>query len=66
MGQAKLVVNGGVITITNGAALVIDNPDNTAITIIGSGSLLSNYESNKINCLSVSVILSDDSILVNA
>lgn len=48
MGQAKLVVNGGVITITNGAALVIDNPDNTAITIIGSGYIQSEGIDNKI------------------
>ncbi len=25
--QAKLVINGAVINITNGAALIIDNPD---------------------------------------
>ena len=48
MGQAKLVVNGGVITITNGAALVIDNPDNTAITNIGSGYIKSEGIDNKI------------------
>ena len=48
IGQAKLVVNSGVITITNGAALVIDNPDNTAITIIGSGYIQSEGIDNKI------------------
>ena len=48
MGQAKLVVNGGVITISNGASLVIDNPDNTAITIIGSGYIQSEGIDNKI------------------
>ena len=48
MGQAKLVVNGGVITISSGASLVIDNPDNTAITIIGSGYIQSEGIDNKI------------------
>ena len=46
--QAKLVMNGGVINITNGAALVIDNPDNTALTYSGSGYIQSEGENNKI------------------
>ena len=46
--QTKLVVNGGVITLTNGASLVIDNPDNAAIAIIGSGYIQSEGIDNKI------------------
>ena len=46
--QAKLIINGGVITITNGAALVIDNPDNTAITNTGSGYIQSEGAGNKV------------------
>jgi len=47
--QAKLVINGGVITINNGASLVIDNPDNTAITRNSSGYILSEGANNKID-----------------
>ena len=39
--QAKLVMNGDSINITNVAVLVIDNPDNTAITYNGSGYIQS-------------------------
>ena len=46
--QAKVVVNGAVITIINGAALVIDNPDNTAITNLGSGYIQSEGADNKV------------------
>jgi Secretion system C-terminal sorting domain len=45
--QAKLVINGGVITV-NGASLVIDNPDNTAIVRISSGYIKSEAAGNKI------------------
>jgi Secretion system C-terminal sorting domain len=47
-GQAKLVINGGIISINNGAVLVIDNPDNTAISRNGSGYIKSEGEGNKI------------------
>jgi Secretion system C-terminal sorting domain len=46
--QAKLVINGAVITISNGAALVIDNTDNTAVSRNGSGYIKSEGEGNKI------------------
>ncbi|MHA4812407.1 T9SS type A sorting domain-containing protein [Flavitalea flava] len=46
--QAKLVVNGGIITINNGAALVINNPDNTAITYNGSGYIQSEGAGNRV------------------
>lgn len=46
--QAKLVINGGVITITKGAALIIDNPDNTAITNIGAGYIQSEGAGNNV------------------
>jgi hypothetical protein len=42
---------------------IIFNRERIIICIV---SLLSNYESNKINCLTGSVILSDSSIFVNA
>lgn len=47
-GQAKLVINGGIISINNGAALVIDNPDNTAISRIGAGYIISEAANNRI------------------
>ena len=47
-GQAKLVINGGIININNGAVLIIDNPDNTAITQTGSGYIISEGENNRI------------------
>ena len=47
--QAKLVINGGVITINNGASLVIDNPDNTAITRNSSGYIISEGAGNKVD-----------------
>ena len=46
--QAKLVINGAVITLTNGASLIIDNPDNTAITYNGSGYIQSEGVNNKV------------------
>jgi Secretion system C-terminal sorting domain len=46
--QAKLVINGGIITITNSASLVIGNPDNTAIMRTGSGYIQSESAGNKI------------------
>jgi hypothetical protein len=46
--QSKLVINGGVITITKGAALIIDNPNNTAITNIGEGYIQSEGASNNV------------------
>lgn len=47
-GQAKLVINGGILIITNGASLVVDNPDNTAISQTGSGYIQSEGASNRI------------------
>jgi hypothetical protein len=47
-GQGRLVINGGVITINNGAALVIDNPGNSAITRIGGGYIKSENANNRI------------------
>ena len=46
--QAKLVINGGIISINNGAALVIDNPDNTAIIRAGSGYIASEGAGNRV------------------
>jgi len=46
-GQAQLVMNGGVINITQGAYLVIDNPAPNAITI-NSGFIVSEGENNNV------------------
>jgi hypothetical protein len=46
--QAKIILNGGIINITNGAVLVVDNPDNTAIIQTGSGYIKSEGASNRI------------------
>src|SRR4051812_12788683 len=46
--QAKLVINGGVITLNNGASLVIDNPDNNAISRNNSGYIVSEAPNNNI------------------
>ncbi|MEO6316596.1 MAG: T9SS type A sorting domain-containing protein [Chitinophagaceae bacterium] len=46
--QAKLVINGGIVTISNGALLVIDNPDNTAITRLSAGYIVSEGANNNI------------------
>lgn len=48
MAQARLVINGGVITIDNGASFIIDNPDNTAITFNGTGYIQSEGAGNQI------------------
>src|SRR5258708_8892200 len=47
-GQAKLVINGGIISINNGGILVVDNPDNTAIIQTGSGYIISEAAANRI------------------
>ena len=46
--QAKLVLNGGILNISNGAVLVIDNPDNSAITYNGSGYIQSEGGNNRV------------------
>ena len=46
--QSKLVINGGVITITKEAALNIDNPHYTAITNIDAGYIKSEGSGNNI------------------
>ena len=46
--QARLVMNGGVITIANGASLVIDNTASAAITYNGTGYIQSEGENNRI------------------
>jgi Secretion system C-terminal sorting domain len=48
MAQAKLVINGGVIVIDNGAALVINNPDNAAIVRTGDGYIKSEKPANRV------------------
>jgi Secretion system C-terminal sorting domain len=48
MAQARLVVNGGIVNITNGASLVIDNPDNAAIIYNGTGYIRSEGITNKV------------------
>lgn len=48
MGQASLVINGGIINLTNGGKLVVDNPDNNAIIQTGSGYIQSEGTSNEI------------------
>jgi hypothetical protein len=40
-GHASLIINGGIINITNGAKLVVDNSDNSAIIQTGSGYIQS-------------------------
>jgi hypothetical protein len=47
-GQARLVINGGIISINNGATLVIDNPVNTAISQTGAGYILSEGINNRV------------------
>lgn len=46
--QAKLVLNGGIVTITDSAALLIDNPDYTAITRNASGYIRSEGPNNRV------------------
>ncbi|MEO6128557.1 MAG: T9SS type A sorting domain-containing protein [Ferruginibacter sp.] len=46
--QAKIVINGGIINISNGAVLIIDNPVNSAITYKGSGYIQSEGMNNRI------------------
>lgn len=48
LGQAKLIINGGIINITNGSSLVIDNPDNTAILRNNSGYIQSEGMNNQV------------------
>ncbi|NNM15942.1 MAG: T9SS type A sorting domain-containing protein [Bacteroidia bacterium] len=45
--QGSLVLNGGVITLSNGAKLVIDNPASNGI-ISNSGHIVSEAESNQV------------------
>ena len=47
-GQAKLVINGAVISLQNNVSLVIDNPDNTAISRSGSGYIRSEGAGNQV------------------
>jgi len=44
----KSGINGGIISIYNGAVLVIDNPDNAAIRQTGSGYLISEDSINRV------------------
>ena len=46
--QAKLVLNGGIVNITNGAALVIDNGDNASLVRNGSGFIQSEGTNNRL------------------
>jgi hypothetical protein len=46
--QAKLVMNGGIINITNGGILLIENSDNTAIIYNGSGYIKSEGLGNQV------------------
>src|SRR5947209_15730473 len=46
--QSKLVINGAIISISGGAVLVIDNPDNTAIIRNGSGYIQSEGANNRV------------------
>jgi hypothetical protein len=49
LAQARLILNnGGIINITQGAILVIDNPAANAITRNSSGHIISEGESNRI------------------
>lgn len=45
--QGRLVLNGGIITVSNGAFLVVDNPATNAITR-NSGHIVSEGENNRI------------------
>ncbi len=45
--QARLVINGGIINLSNGANLVIDNPNSNAITRT-SGHIISEGENNTV------------------
>jgi hypothetical protein len=46
-GQAKLVIdNGGILVLNGGVNLLIDNPDNTAITRLGTGYIASEDVNN--------------------
>lgn|GEM_PF-2007850 len=47
-GQAKLVINGGIISIDNGGILLIENSDNTAITRTSAGYILSEGANNRV------------------
>ncbi|MGZ8525256.1 MAG: T9SS type A sorting domain-containing protein [Chitinophagaceae bacterium] len=48
LSQARLIINGGIIFINNGAALVIDNPVNTAISQTGTGYIVSEGINNRV------------------
>lgn len=45
--QARLVLNGGIVNIENGAYLVLDNPNGNAITrLVGGGHIISESEND--------------------
>jgi Secretion system C-terminal sorting domain len=46
--QGRLIINGGVVAIANGANLVIDNPATDAITRLGSGYIKTEGAANNI------------------
>src|SRR5450631_1840123 len=47
LGQARLVINnGGILVLNGGVNLLIDNPDNMAITRIGTGYIASEDVNN--------------------
>ncbi len=46
-GQARLVLNGGIVNISQGAYLIVDNPNANAITRV-SGHIISEGENNQI------------------
>ena len=47
-GQSRVVINGGIVSMNNGVILMIDNPDNTAISQTGSGYISSEGINNRI------------------
>jgi hypothetical protein len=48
LAQARVIINGGIIKIENNTSLVIDNPQNTAITFNGSGYIQSEGAGNQL------------------
>lgn len=46
--QARVIINGGIITINQNAALIVDNPASNAITFNGTGYIQSEGAGNRL------------------
>lgn len=48
IGQARIIINGGIITIDQNVSLIIDNPASNAITFNGTGYIKSEGAGNRL------------------